>query len=678
MVIASVEQASRSQVVLAGEPQEVALRARSSRPGMVELLGGVFLPRQCQLELRPSQGGDAVRGVVRKVQMCDLEPTYAIWVQVDEARTAALAERRQSPRATELPRVGGELHVPGSGAVPSWASMLVGQGLLSELELRRITLGAKAQDVDLGDALQSMSSVSKAAVAMCMALDSSVPYVDPRDYEVHLMNRNLLPEEFARKHLVFPLFDLEGHITLGMLDPTDLALIDQVRLRTKRQVDPCLCPKDGLGMLVQSAYGAAAPRAAAASSTKRSAAIKRPATSQPVAAVGEPSVSRRLEALLAEAVRGGASDLHIEPEERFTRVRSRVDGLLHETANYPTDQHAGIISSIKVKARLDIAETRRPQDGNFRISTDGVAVEARVSTIPTVHGENAVLRLLRADSDFGKLGDLCLPAQVLSRVEQLLEQPNGMLLVTGPTGSGKTSTLYAALAHLNAVHRNIVTIEDPVERQVPLLRQTQINPRAGLTFASGLRSMLRQDPDVIMVGEIRDQETAEISIQAALTGHLVLSTLHTNTAADSVVRLTEMGVAPFLITSSLRAVLSQRLARRVCKRCAVDVEPDPQLLAALGYKGGEQASFKRGRGCANCLRTGFRGRVGVYELLELTPELAECLTGSAPRRELRQAARAALVCGLRQDGLAKAAAGITTLEEVARVAGLPSPGERRA
>ena len=390
----------------------------------------------------------------------------------------------------------------------------------------------------------------------------------------------------------------------------------------------------------------------------------------------EPKTSGTVVALVDEmlndSARTGASDIHIEPERDHLRVRIRVDGMLHEAATHSSELAASIVSRLKVMAKLDIAETRRPQDGHFTTTVDGATMDVRVSTIPTVHGENVVLRLLLSDSRAIGLEDLGMPSDVLGKLRGYLDQPNGMVLVTGPTGSGKTSTLYAALERLNTMDRNIVTVEDPVEKRVPLLRQTEVNPKAGITFASGLRSILRQDPDVIMVGEIRDRETAEIAVQAALTGHLVLSTLHTNTAAGAIVRLSEMGVTPFLLTSSLRAVIGQRLVRQVCSSCARSVEPDPRLTTGLGMEDADRTTFIEGAGCDRCLHTGYKGRTGIYEVLEITATLGRVLLGGASREEIEAEAQRSLASSLREDGLRKVRAGLTTLAEVARIVGLPS------
>lgn len=386
---------------------------------------------------------------------------------------------------------------------------------------------------------------------------------------------------------------------------------------------------------------------------------------------------RLVHSIIEESALDGASDLHFEPEQGQLRVRMRVDGVMREKACYPTSQQASIISRIKVLAKLDIAESRRPQDGHISLELDSGNVDIRVSTIPTVYGENVVLRLLVSEGEVLGLEDLGMAEDVHRKMEDFLENPHGMILVTGPTGSGKTTTLYAALARLGTPERNVVTVEDPVEKRIQFLRQTEVNPKAGVTFATGLRSILRQDPDVIMIGEIRDEEAAELAVQAALTGHLVLSTLHTNDASGAIVRLNEMGVPPFLITSSLRAVISQRLARKVCELCAVEVEPDMRLANGLGMEDVATTTFLKGAGCPTCLHSGYKGRVGLYEMLELSSELRTALLSRASRSEIEAEAHKALFCSMRLDGLRRIREGVTTLEEVARIVGLKTSAEDR-
>ena len=667
----SVGADSRTQVTLLRGPQQVSMKLRGVGEGSFELASPVFFPKHCALEITLSTPGETairgLRGVVRKVQMTDVEPEYTLVVQLESDSAKLLAEQDLVwDGAREAQSKSAVVAALAGGPLPRWASLLVGRGLLTDDELRAAAGEAQHKDTALEEILLNAGVASRETIAVCMALDMSVAYVEPRAYDVHLANRALVPEELARRHSVFPLFHIGGVITLGMGDPTDLALIDRVRLTANSQVDPCLCPPGTLGALIEAAY-----RAELTETDQEAQPEPEPVEAEePEELQSGNAIVRLVHAMLSDSARSGASDIHIEPEKDHLRIRIRVDGILHETATHPQMQHAPIVSRLKVMAKLDISESRRPQDGHFSLTVDRRTLDVRVSTIPTVHGENVVLRLLLSDDQAIRLELLGMPPNVLERVQHFLSQPNGMVLVTGPTGSGKTTTLYAALERLSTVERNVVTVEDPVEKRVPLLRQTEVNPKAGVTFATGLRSILRQDPDVIMVGEIRDRETAEIAVQAALTGHLVLSTLHTNTAAGAIVRLAEMGVTSFLITSALRAVVSQRLARRVCQSCARPVDPDPRLLAGLGLTNSPSATYMAGAGCVHCLQTGYKGRIGIYEVLEITGRLSQALLGGASREKIEREAEHAIGTSLRDDGLRKVREGLTTVEEIARILGL--------
>ena len=663
----AVAAAHRDQVVPARSGGFPPFELRSIRRGALELVGSGFVPKQTLVEVAVTDGAGAVGtgwiGTVRKVSLAGPEPSYTLVVQVEQGDLQELARRVTGALARPAPPRHTEFRLAGAAALPGWASLLVEHGIVSEVELRRCATQARSQSIELADLLGPI--VPGEQLAVCRALDVGVPFVDPRSFRVNEANAALVPREVSLRHGVFPLFDVGGTLTLGMKDPTDLALIDQIRLRTKRQVDPCLCPASLLDVLIGQVYDAAGP--APATPARRSPLMRERADD----AEGDSSeVAKAVRSLLEQAAGRGASDVHLEPERDYLRVRARVDGVLHEFARLPIERHAAIVSRIKVQAKLDIAESRRPQDGHFTTRAGSGEVDVRVSTLPTVQGENVVMRLIHAESEALGLDQLELPDSIRSSFERHLAAPSGMVLVTGPTGSGKTTTLYAGLERLNDVQRSIVTIEDPVERRVELLRQIQVNPRVGLTFASGLRSVLRQDPDVIMVGEIRDQETAEIAVQASLTGHLVLSTLHTNSAAGAIVRLTEMGIAPFLLTSSLRAVIGQRLVRHVCPECAQEVRPDPELVRGLGIAPDALPIVRVGRGCGACMDTGYRGRLGVYELVELTGELARTILAGAGREEVERVAAAEGGTNLRRAGLARVREGRTTLAEVARIVGL--------
>ena len=381
----------------------------------------------------------------------------------------------------------------------------------------------------------------------------------------------------------------------------------------------------------------------------------------------EAPIIRLANLIIFQAVRDNASDIHLEPDEHKLGVRDRIDGILHETVS-PKHLQAALISRVKIMANMDIAETRAPQDGGFQINADGRTIEFRVSSFPTIYGENVVLRILDQSKSVLDLEELGFSPDILARYQTLLTSPYGIILVTGPTGSGKTTTLYAALNSINSIDKNIITIEDPVEYRLPLIRQTQVNPKAGVTFASGMRSILRQDPDVIMVGEMRDVETAEMAFEAALTGHLVFSTLHTNDAAGALARLLHLGIEPFLVASSTIAVLAQRLVRTICPNCRASYRPSPRLLQGFHFEQTTAQDFYRGKGCKACRNTGFRGRTGIYELIAINEEIRKLILEDASTTAIREAARRSQkMSSLREDGLAKVLKGITSLEEVDRI-----------
>lgn len=671
-VLVSVHNDSLAQVSLADPSGHRSFAARSIDEVELELTGPVFFPKgtRVDLELSPTNGSGVhrVTGTVQRVTMTGPGPQYSLWVEADlpgilrRVRIDVDSSAERHSHSPDPPILAANM--------PSWASQLVVSGSLSPVKLERLASQAKEEQRSVEDVMLDSGAVPRDTIAIAKALEFAIPFVDPRAYRVAEVNGQLLPEELLRRYRLFPLFHIGETVTLGMEDPSDLAAIDQVRLRANCQVDACLCEWTMLDSLIERTYLAPTGQSGDPSATS-------PAGAEALEneSVESNTIVRLVNSIVTESARDGASDIHIEPERDMTRIRIRVDGILHEKSVYPFDLHAPIVSRIKVQAKLDIAETRRPQDGHFAIRLGKQSVDVRVSTIPTVYGENLVLRLMLSDEKTTQLQELGLDPAALKRMHEFLGSTNGMVLVTGPTGSGKTTTLYAALAELNTIERNVVTVEDPVEKRVPLMRQTQVNAKAGVSFATGLRSILRQDPDVIMVGEIRDQETADIAIQAALTGHMVLSTLHTNTAVGAMVRLSEMGVPPFMITSSLRAVVAQRLARRICDSCRQEVTPDPYLLKSLGFGDTRGVHFIAGGGCARCLQTGYKGRVGLYEMLQLTEELSRALLEGASRDKIERCAGNALITTLMDDGLQKVRDGVTTLEEIARVVGVPHPGQ---
>ncbi len=551
-------------------------------------------------------------------------------------------------------------------ALDELQDQLLQLGLVSSEQLASARSKAHAEGRSLEETLVQMHLLLESQAAMLRAARLGVPFCGLGDYVANLQNAQLVPEEVARRHVMFPLFVLDGIVTLVMADPSDINGVDQVRRRTRLEVEPVFASASDVMALIERAYGAhkyleLAESAAGGGEDSAEEAAADDA-SRPVIKI--------VDNLVNEAVHQGASDIHIEPQDKQLRVRVRVDGVLREIAAPPLPLHRAMVSRIKILARMDIAQTRRPQDGSFHHRRGQREVVIRVSILPSLYGEAVVLRLLRNESETISLAGLGMNEAALERFRAQIANPHGILLVSGPTGSGKSTTLYAALKEIASPAKNVIAIEDPVEYRQPAVRQVQVNPEANLTFASGLRSILRQDPDVIMIGEIRDAETAEIAVQSALTGHLVLSTVHTNDAISSVVRLRDMGIAPYLISSSLLAVVAQRLCRRICPECAVPDAPPAHLVRAVGLDPGAlDFTPKRGRGCRRCVGAGYVGRLGLYELFEMNDRYSEMVVRGEPSEVIRATARADGMQFLRQDGVEKLRAGLTTFEEVARVAG---------
>jgi type IV pilus assembly protein PilB len=509
------------------------------------------------------------------------------------------------------------------------------------------------------------------------------------DLDTYLIDDKIVktvPEDLARRHTLIPLFKIGTTLTVAMDNPLNIVAVDEVRNRIKTDVEIAISTEKKVKKAIEQYYGVGAtvmentlrqinPQLSAEPS-KESAEYRKTYDLQekePLAGPLESAPAARMFDLVTmQAIRDRASDIHFEPDDKSLRVRFRIDGFLFESMILPKVAHPAITSRIKILAEMDITETRLPQDGNFNIRMDNRGFEVRVSTFPTIYGENVVLRILDQTSPLLTLEDLGFSEEILSQFKQLLRKTTGMILVTGPTGSGKTTTLYGSLNMINSVDKNIITIEDPVEYRLSLIRQTQVNPKAGITFAAGLRSILRQDPDVIMVGEIRDLETAQIAIQAALTGHLVLSTLHTNDAPEAITRLLDIGVEPYLISSSVIGVLAQRLVRVICPHCKVSFPIDEMTLKELKGvipKSEKSPTSFRGKGCKQCKQSAYLGRTGIYELLMVDQRIKRLITEKASPQEIRQIARETTgLKSLREDGLLKVLKGVTTRDEVDRVA----------
>jgi len=544
---------------------------------------------------------------------------------------------------------------------------LLAAGILPPAEVRQIEAQAQAESVDFESILRKKRVLTDTQIHALHALRVDAPLCAVSDYIPKLQNAKLLPEELARRHTMFPIFVLDGLVTLVMEDPTDLAAVDQVRRLTRQEVEACLGARSEILGLIERGYGASKYLEQATSVMES---IENVGAGEDGGDDENRPVIRLVDDLINEAVRQRASDIHIEPGERELRVRVRVDGVLREVAAPPLGLHKAIVSRIKVISRLDISQTRAPQDGAYHHRSGPTEVILRVSVLPSVFGEAVVLRILRNESESISLQDLGMGPAMLERFRAVICNAYGMILVSGPTGSGKSTSLYAAMRCIASPQKNIIAIEDPVEYRTSLIRQVQVNPEANLTFAGGLRSVLRQDPDVIMVGEIRDHETAQISVQAALTGHLLLSTVHTNDSVGAIARLRDLGIPEYLISSSLLAVLAQRLCRRICPDCEEPDAPPAYLLRTLGLDPA-QLDFQpmRGKGCRRCIGTGYIGRVGLFELFELNEQTSEMIVRNEPTEAIRTKARELGMKSLVEDGVEKIRLGLTTVEEVTRVAG---------
>jgi type IV pilus assembly protein PilB len=515
--------------------------------------------------------------------------------------------------------------------------------------------------------LSEQNVVSARTIALVRAQVAEYPFVDPAQFDVNFANTKLLSRATAESLSAFPLFVIGDIATIGMSNPLDLKAVDQLRSILKVDVEPVLVETSALQNLIERAYALSA-------NIRDDARPQAVATEQTLTTGREPVVAA-VNQIIAQGVDLGASDIHISPDERELHLRYRIDGSLQPFKGPALDMHSGIVQRLKVMADLDLTQTRRPQDGKFRYVHTNRSVDIRLSLIPTVCGENVVMRVLASSAGIRGFAELGFPASETAYFEDIIEAPYGMILVTGPTGSGKTTTLYTALKRLNTPDRNIMTIEDPVEIRMPLMRQVQVNPEIGMNFAGALRSILRQDPDVVFVGEIRDEETARISVQAALTGHLVLSSLHTNDAAGAMPRLRDLGVPPFAVNAALLCVIAQRLVKRVCPECAQPHIPEKSLLEKFNITPDSGTRFVRGTGCGRCGNQGSRGRVGIYEVLRLTPGVRRLVERLAPAAEIRREAIREGMKEMWHDGLHKAAMGLTALEEIGRIVAVQATEE---
>ena len=545
--------------------------------------------------------------------------------------------------------------------------LLVGQGKLDAAALARALRLAEASDERCHLLLVKLGLVPERDVAEALAQLLELPLAAVADFPDVPVHSDRYSINFLKQAHVLPLAESEDGLAVAMADPLDRYTIGAMQLFAGKPVQPWVAAPGDIEAALERLYGRGGAVGEIVQTVDQTGFGAEDDVKRLRDLASEAPVVRIVSRMIAKAVESRASDIHIEPFEQSLRVRYRIDGALQDAEAPPAQLGAAVISRIKIMARLDIAERRLPQDGRIKVAVRGKEIDLRVATIPAMHGEAVVLRVLDRSSvtlDFAALG---FEPEALAIYRQALARPNGIILVTGPTGSGKTTTLYASLLELNTPDRKILTVEDPIEYQLHGVNQVQIKPQIGLSFAAVLRSMLRHDPDVIMVGEIRDLETAQIAIQAALTGHLVLSTLHTNNAAGTLTRLLDMGVEDYLLTSTLNAIVAQRLVRRLCQHCRARYTPLPELLGQLGLDPQQEIAFWQPKGCSHCAGTGYHGRIGIDEVLVMSDPVRRQILHHAEATELQRTALAAGMRPMFHDGMAKVLAGVTTVEEVLRV-----------
>src|SRR5438552_6969248 len=545
---------------------------------------------------------------------------------------------------------------------------LVEAGVISAETLAAAQTRAEHGRERVGEVLVALGAVSPDDLQRALARQWGVPFLSAEELPFSLPVLKNLSPKYLRQYEACPVA-LEGTtLTVATADPSNPLLVDELRQTLGMQIKLCVSPKEAILAAIERTYGAstALQKIVEGMGTTDDGEHEEDITQLRDMAFEAPVV-RLVNLLIEEAVTAEASDIHIEPSEDSLRVRYRIDGILYDLEAPPRRLQAAVTSRIKLMAELNIAERRLPQDGRIRMTLNTRRVDIRVSSIPTIHGDSIVTRLLDRQSVFLPLEKLGFSPGMLPRFEGLIRQPHGILLVTGPTGSGKTTTLYGALDKINSPDRKIITVEDPVEYQLKGVNQIAGKPKIGLTFATGLRHIVRQDPDVILIGEIRDLETAEIAIQAALTGHMVFSTLHTNDAPGAIPRLQDMGAEPYLIASVLEGVLAQRLVRRICQACRTPETPSAADIEALGVEAPPGVTLYRGLGCDECRNTGYRGRTAIYELFTITEDVRSLILRRASSREIRRLAVEAGMTTLRMDRWSRACEGVTTVEEVLRV-----------
>ncbi len=551
--------------------------------------------------------------------------------------------------------------------------ILVEGGLITEKQLYKALPVQKKSNLKLGQFLVQQGVVSEAQVVNMISSQLNIEQYSAVKYPLDAELANVLPADMAFKYQAAPLIKSGLLLTIAMLDPVDINAIDAIEVYTNNEVETLICTEQDLNQLLSSLYGTYSGIGGVLEDMEEMEYDKeadKPQTTEDVEVSSlqgmaeEAPVIRLVNSILSQGVREGASDIHISPEKDYVQVRFRVDGKLHEVPAPPKAMFLPIISRLKILSNMDISIARIPQDGRFTVKMKNKEINIRSSTMPSIYGENLVLRLLDTSSGVLSLERLGMSENNRQQIETMIRKPYGMILSTGPTGSGKSTSLYSILKAINQPDINIVTVEDPVEYRIEKIRQIQLNRKAGMTFADGLRSILRQDPDVIMVGEIRDSETATIAVQAALTGHRVFSTLHTNDAAGAITRFIDMGIEPFLVSSVMIASFAQRLVRTICPQCRASYKPSDELLEFWGLDKSETNNFMHGKGCFNCMHTGYKGRTGIYEVLVIDDMIQKMILKNNTSQEIGRAAKqAGNLTTLKENAAEKIKQGITTFEE---------------
>ncbi|MFC1517350.1 GspE/PulE family protein [Candidatus Margulisiibacteriota bacterium] len=556
-------------------------------------------------------------------------------------------------------------------ALKNLGQALLDKGFVSPQDMDAAKKANREREETFVKTLIDLNLVEEEKLAAFLADYLQLPFFRFEDKKLDLNAMRLVPGEIARRFSFIPLFKVQNTLTVAMADPLDYRAIEELEFHTQSRIEPVVSMLAEINTVLDQHFGVFTSikkiigdldvdgLSKVALGNMENQVFQSSPTAGPV--------NRILHLIISHAIKERASDIHFEPTEEDLKIRFRIDGVLRSMMTFPRHMSNSLISSIKILARMDIAEKRVPLDGGFQVKVENRIIDLRISSFPVVEGEKIVIRLLDKESVLFNMEDLGMLPETLEKLLPVISKTYGIILVTGPTGSGKTTTLYAILNRIKSIEKNIVTIEDPIEYHLDLINQSQINPKAGLTFAKGLRSFLRQDPDIILVGEVRDNETAEIAFQAALTGHLVFSTLHTNDAASTVTRLIDMGIEPYLVSSSVIGVLAQRLVRRVCQKCKIEYQPEPDALEWAGLKSDEH-KFWQGEGCPDCQNNGYKGRMGLFELMIPGDDMQRLLgKAKVTASDIRRQAESEGMLTFKEDGIKKALSGLTTLEEVMRV-----------